>query len=468
MQKTISVIVPVYNVKEYLIDCLDSILNQTRCFDEIIVVNDGSSDGSEAICREYQSAHPEIILIEQKNAGLSEARNNGMNRATGDYIVFVDSDDWVSERMCEAIKNMVMDNDVDVAYYASEIAKEIPVKISGEEYARDPETANVVMNGFDSLKKLFPAYYQMSACMAAYRRSFLERQSIYFIKGILYEDRFFSLRVITEAERVIYTTDKLYIRRFRALSIITSPSSRKKIQDVMYGHQKEWKYIRHSEKWKKEKALTQYFVLCGATMAYQEDVSSEKMQDKRNEYLMAFFKEWIDYFDIDKMGENELCELLLMIKRAAKSRRLEFADLFDQCGGVCLYQEQIRTLLLEKCKKRLVKLPFGEKKRIGIYGAGAHTDSLFRLYQSLIGAISAELCLIVSNVNDVNSNSVIVMKTLDEVSDKWDIYLLSSKVYQEEMCKNLRKKLIPEEKICRLYGKNDAVDYVMIEKALFD
>lgn len=468
MQKTISIIIPAYNVKAYLSDCLDSILNQAQPFDEIIVVNDGSTDGSEILCREYRDAHPEIILIEQENRGLSEARNGGMMRATGDYIVFVDADDWVSERMSETIRNKVAEENVDVLYYASEIVKETSVKISGEGYARDSESANVVMNGFDSLKKLFPGGYQMSACMAAYRRSFLEGAGIDFIKDILYEDRFFSLRVITEAEKVVYITDKLYIRRFRASSIIMSPASRKKMQDVLYGHQREWEYIRSSEKWKKEKELTQYFVLCGAIMANQEDVSSEEMQEQREEYLAAFFKEWLSYFEVTSMGVNELCELLLTVKRAAKSGRRELQGLFEPYEGIEHYQEQISNILLEQCKEKLAGIPFGEKKRIGIYGAGAHTESLFRLYRNLIGEITAEISLIVSNESDVKSDVGITMEVLDAVPNDWDIYLISSKVYQEEMCQNLRKRMIPEEKISRLYGKNDAVDCVMIDKALFD
>lgn len=465
---TVSVIVPVYNVKDYLRDCLDSILKQSQAFDEIIIVNDGSTDGSELLCREYKMAHPEIILIEQENGGLSEARNSGMRRATGDYIVFVDADDWVCERMCETITNITADCEVDVLYYASEIVKEIPVKISREGYARDSETANVEMNGFDSLKKLFPDGYQMSACMAAYRRSFLEEAGINFIKDILYEDRFFSLRVITEAEKVVYITKKLYIRRFRASSIIMSPASRKKIRDVLYGHQREWEYIRNSEKWEKEKSLTQYYVLCGAIMAYQEDVSSEETQEQREEYLTAFFEEWIDFFSIDSMEVNELCELLLMVKRATKSGGQELQDLFEPYGGIRYYQEQIRNILLEKYKEKLRGIPFGEKKRIGIYGAGAHTESLFRLYRNLIGEIVADISLIVSNESDVDSDNSIAMEALSAVSDNRDIYITSSKVYQEEMCQNLRERMIPEQKISRLYGKNDAVDCVMIDKALFD
>lgn len=468
MQKTISIIIPVYNVKAYISDCLDSILNQSQPFDEIIVVNDGSTDGGDILCREYQAAHPEIILIEQENRGLSEARNSGMRRATGDYIVFVDADDWVSEKASETIKNKVAGENVDVLYYASEIVKETSVKISAEGYARDSESANVVMNGFDSLKKLFPNGYQMSACMAAYRRSFLEEAGINFIKDILYEDRFFSLRVITEAEKVIYITDKLYIRRFRASSIIMSPASRKKICDVMYGHQKEWEYIRNSGKWQKEKKLTQYYALCSAIMAYQKDVSSEETQEQREEYLVVFFKEWLNYFALDSMGINELCELLLMVRRAAESGRRELLDLFEAYGGIGNYQGQIRNILLEKCKEKLVGIPFGEKKRIGIYGAGAHTESLFQLYRNLVGEIAAGITLIVSNERDVDPENSIAMEALNVVSDNRDIYIISSKVYQEEMYQNLRERMIPEQKICRLYGKHDAVDCVMIDKALFD
>ena len=440
MENRISVIIPVYNVRKYIEKCLDSILNQTVPFDEIIVVNDGSTDGSEIVCRKYQSAHPGIILIEQKNLGLSEARNRGMKRATGDYIVFVDSDDWVSDCMCETIKSIVADRDLDVVYYAAQIVKETPVKISSEAYARDEETSGIVMNGFDSLIKLFPSYYQMSVCMAAYKRVFLKEHGIDFIKDILYEDRFFSLRVVTEAEMVVYITDHLYIRRFRPSSIVTSPASRKKIRDVIYGHLREWQYIRGSENWIKEKSLTQYYVLCGAVMAHQNDVSSENTQAESGEYLTAFFKEWMDYFEIDIMGENELCELL---------------------------QERIRELLEKKYKEKLGRLPFREKKQIALYGAGKHTDCLLWLYQYLIGVIVSEIDLIVSTTKVTNPNNAYVVRCLDEITDQWDIYILSSGVYQEEMYQNLRAKSIPEEKIYRLYDKNDAVDCVMVYEALF-
>lgn len=462
----ISVIIPVYNTKVYVGDCLDSILDQTIPFDEIIVVNDGSADGSELICREYQMTHPEIILVEQTNMGLSEARNSGMRRATGDYIVFVDSDDWAGSTMCQAIKKTVADHDVDVVFYASGIVKEIPMKVSDEIYSRDPEEVNKVMSGFESLKKMFPSYYEMSACMAAYSRRFLEKQKIDFIKNILYEDRFFSLRVITEAERVIYIADKLYIRRFRASSIITSPASKKKIRDVLYGHRREWEYIRGSRNWQREKSLTQYFALCGALMACREDVSSEKTQDEREEYLEVFFGEWLDYFVIDSMSENELCELLLLVNQTVNSGKGKLMKLFEKHGGVKNYQGRIRDRLLEKYRCRLMELPFGEKKRVAVYGAGAHTECLLRSYRNLIGAIAADIYLLVSDGKDVEQGGDIPVRTLDNGSEDTDAYILSSKVYQRDMYRNLRERHVPEEKIKKMYEKTDAVDCVMLCAAL--
>ena len=91
----ISIIVPVYNVEKYLERCLDSLINQTLKDIEIICINDGSTDNSSEILKEYAKKDSRIIIINQNNQGISVARNNGMNKAKGKYIGFVDSDDWV-------------------------------------------------------------------------------------------------------------------------------------------------------------------------------------------------------------------------------------------------------------------------------------------------------------------------------------------------------------------------------------
>ena len=101
MTKLLSVIVPIYNVEEYLAQCIDSILNQTFTDFEIIVVNDGSTDSSPQICEEYAKKDSRVKVIHQKNAGVSVARNKGIENARGQYITFVDSDDWLELNMYE-------------------------------------------------------------------------------------------------------------------------------------------------------------------------------------------------------------------------------------------------------------------------------------------------------------------------------------------------------------------------------
>lgn len=110
----VSVIVPVYNVEKYLDKCLNSLVNQTLKDIEIIVINDGSTDNSEKIIKKYQKKHKNIKYIKKNNGGVSEARNVGLEQATGEYIGFLDSDDWLEENMYEKLYNKAKKEDFDI------------------------------------------------------------------------------------------------------------------------------------------------------------------------------------------------------------------------------------------------------------------------------------------------------------------------------------------------------------------
>lgn len=111
----ISVIVPVYNVEKYLDKCIDSIHNQTYKNLEIILVNDGSKDNSKSICQKWKKIDKRIIYIEQKNSGVSSARNKGIELSKGKYIVFLDSDDYVEANMVELLYSEILKNNSDIA-----------------------------------------------------------------------------------------------------------------------------------------------------------------------------------------------------------------------------------------------------------------------------------------------------------------------------------------------------------------
>ena len=115
MSHKISIIVPVYNVEKYVGNCITSLLNQTYKNVEIILIDDGSLDSSGEICDEYAREDDRIKVIHQKNAGVSTARNRGIEAATGDYIGFVDSDDYVSKEMYEHLLSVCLNNNVDIA-----------------------------------------------------------------------------------------------------------------------------------------------------------------------------------------------------------------------------------------------------------------------------------------------------------------------------------------------------------------
>lgn len=114
MDKLISVIVPIYNVEKYLTKCIESIINQTYENLEIILVDDGSPDNCPIICDEYAKRDSRVKVIHKKNGGLSDARNAGLDIATGEYIMFIDSDDFVEIDMMESMMNNMIDNNVDL------------------------------------------------------------------------------------------------------------------------------------------------------------------------------------------------------------------------------------------------------------------------------------------------------------------------------------------------------------------
>ena len=118
LQPLISIIIPVFNVKDYLAQCLDSVVNQTYPCIEVFLIDDGSTDGSESICDGYAEKYPNVYVKHFKNAGLSEARNRGLRLVNGDYVMFVDSDDWIEPDTCELAARAAVDQNADVVIWS--------------------------------------------------------------------------------------------------------------------------------------------------------------------------------------------------------------------------------------------------------------------------------------------------------------------------------------------------------------
>ena len=220
----VSVIVPVYNVEKYIKKCLDTIISQTFSDIEIICVNDGSTDSSRKILEEYKNKDSRIIIIDKKNGGLSSARNAGMKVAMGEYISFIDSDDWIEETMLEKLYNNMTTLNTDITICAVHQFDETKQAIDDScEYFTlgyfDESFDNKVFSYKDT--KSFLTNVCVMAWNKLYRKSFLDECQAEFPDGLIFEDGPFFFSIFFKTQRVSIVRDFLYYYRInRAGSII--------------------------------------------------------------------------------------------------------------------------------------------------------------------------------------------------------------------------------------------------------
>ncbi len=222
----ISVIIPVYNVERYLVDCLDSVIGQGDVDLEIICVNDGSTDSSLVILQSYAEKNNNITIISQDNQGLSCARNAGLRVAKGDYVYFLDSDDMLAPNSLAAMYAYakaesldVLYFDADVFYENDELRKRFP--LFNKQYKRK-KTYGVYENGKDLFVDMVNSGdYMVSACLQLLSLHYLKSKDLHFCPHILHEDNLFNFQCMLQAGKVGHVADTYYIRRVRNASIMT-------------------------------------------------------------------------------------------------------------------------------------------------------------------------------------------------------------------------------------------------------
>lgn len=202
----ISAIVPVYNVEKYLVRCVSSLLRQTLPIDEIILVDDGSTDRSGSICDSLSREHPSIRVIHKENGGLSSARNIGIAACRGEYIVFVDSDDWVSSQYTEILYSLIQEYDADIAKCQSVRARDVNTKVGLPEGRHvHLYTGREYTQFFFRVKSNRCVHY---ACDKMYRREILTSDQ--YPIGMLNEDVEGSYKAFLKAKTIVETSDVLY------------------------------------------------------------------------------------------------------------------------------------------------------------------------------------------------------------------------------------------------------------------
>lgn len=233
----VSIIIPIYNVEKYLRECLDSVINQTLKDIEIICVNDGSTDCSLEIIKEYASKDNRIKVINKQNSGYGASMNMGLEAATADYIGIVESDDIAKPEMFEELYNLITKNECEIAKSNFYLYFSSPHKLIQENIIKD-KIANKVTNAKET-NCIFD--FPPSIWSALYKREFLTKNNIKFLEtpGASYQDTGFYIKSMMMANRVIFTTNAyLYYRQDNECSSVKSKGK-------VYCVSDEFKEIHH-------------------------------------------------------------------------------------------------------------------------------------------------------------------------------------------------------------------------------
>ncbi|MBR6783105.1 MAG: glycosyltransferase [Clostridia bacterium] len=203
----ISIVIPIYNTKEYLRECFDSIINQTYKNLEIILIDDGSTDGSSEICDNYAQKDSRIVVVHKKNEGVAVARNTGIGIATGDYIAFVDSDDFIDLRMFERLANNAKKHNADISMCNFKTTLD---SSGSTEYLNE-----VPLDSGRTLKHL---YVDMDICFVVfwakiYKRSLFDGITIPSVACA--EDNHVLYKLFLKTNSIVFDKSKLYVYRYR-------------------------------------------------------------------------------------------------------------------------------------------------------------------------------------------------------------------------------------------------------------
>ena len=282
----ISIVIPVYNVQDYLNKCLDSVLNQTYNNIEIILVDDGSTDKSGEICDKYNEKDNRIQVIHKQNGGLSDARNVGIKNARGKYITFVDSDDYLELDYIEYLYNLIKKYNTKMSicsYYIENIKGKR--SDSGEGYKEE------LMSTEDALyRMLVEKGYSVSACAKMYELKLFD--DVCYPVGKLCEDNGTTYKLIEKCEYIAYGNLSKYIYLKRDNSIMNSEFNIKKMDlitltDEMYSYLKP-KYPSLTDALNRRKNYTRFSILRQLVTAKN---GNKELENEMAKYILTNRKE---------------------------------------------------------------------------------------------------------------------------------------------------------------------------------
>ena len=292
----ISVIVPVYNVEKYLLECVDSILAQTFTDFELILINDGSQDNSGAICDEYADKDSRIAVIHQENQGQAAARNNAIVIAKGEWITFVDSDDLIHPQMLEILFNAV-DETTQISacdLYKSNICSDVFCSYKNKwEFKKHKINEDSLINLMHSSD-----YICWAACAKLIKKDILLKHP--FTVGKIYEDSAVGFKWFHEAQNVNITEEQLYFYRINPNSTTQVDFSLKNL-DFLWAVEEQIKFYENTDYNKMKKIAYRNYAVASAKMYYRllENENWTEESKKLKKHLKSFMKKKRKYIEFN-------------------------------------------------------------------------------------------------------------------------------------------------------------------------
>lgn len=396
----VSVIIPVYNVEDYLIECLESVTNQTYTNLEILCIDDSSTDSSPAILNRYKQKDSRVIILKnEKNSGQAYTRNLGLKKATGEYILFVDSDDTISPDLVESCMNVCYGSDM-VCFDYKQMIDTKPI---------DRQFAYKIKTGVYSGTSFFTeSVYQESIIFAPwskfFSRSFLIENKIFFYSGIIYEDVLFSFQCYLKAKRVYSLNRKLYEYRIRKYSTMTMDVTGKNIES----------YI---------------ICICELTRLYLQGDFEQEISGTIEEYIRKVCRDYIGIYR--KWNNRELMPQILKDKPEYLKLYQIFSELIIKPGKLL----DISSAQLDKIRQ----YPY-----VILYGAGEIARSVIEIldrYDIPLSGISVSNGH--KNKESLLGNPIRELQDYYEIKDECLVLIGTVPRYYREICAQLRENGFP-------------------------
>lgn len=310
----VSIIVPVYNVEKYLSFCLDSLVNQTFKDIEIICVNDGSTDNSTEVLEHYAGFDKRIKIINKENGGLSSARNAGLDAASGKYIAFVDSDDFVSHFLVERAYNFVQKKNADFAAFGFDYVVGNFLKLYESGFSFPKSLVGKCVYETDLNENFYTKIHPTAWCKF-YSAKLIQNNNLRFCEDIIFEDLPFAAEVYLSANRMVYTNLPLYYYRAERQGSILSRRDEKtvdfmtaieRVDDVFHKYGRFEKYKNALMQYNIQRSIHYFITVDGA-------------------YREKFFYSMKKYFSKFNFKEYDR-------RRFAKDKNLNLISLMVSCN----------------------------------------------------------------------------------------------------------------------------------------